>query len=75
MDVGRVWNFNEDSDPYRMHYTFGGGPRLSYNDVFIIRLDFAVAFEHYNTSDDPLGTVSDERKRITGMYILVHHPF
>ena len=75
VDVGRVWNFNEDSDPYRMHYTFGGGPRLSYNDVFIIRLDFAVAYEHYNTSEDPLGTVSDERKRITGMYILVHHPF
>ena len=75
MDVGRVWLFDEESDPTALHTSFGAGPRLSYNDLFVVRLDVAVAFEDYTSPQTPLGTSSNDRRPILGVYGIVNHPF
>ncbi|MBL91246.1 MAG: hypothetical protein CMH56_05455 [Myxococcales bacterium] len=75
-DLGRVWLLEEfQNEPLNVRASFGAGPRLSYNDLFVIRLDVAVAFEDYTTPQDPVGTQARNREPILGVYGIVNHPF
>ena len=58
-----------------LRWSVGGGLRLIYNEVFIVRFDVAVGQEEYTDSADPLGTDIAQRDSVLGIYAMVGHPF
>jgi len=45
VDTGRVWTGHGDMGPWRLHGAAGGGLRVGWEEDYVIRLDYARAFE------------------------------
>jgi len=46
VDTGRVWTGHEEDDPlFHLHGASGGGVRLGWEEDYVLRLDYARAFE------------------------------
>ena len=58
-----------------VHGGLGGGARLVYNDVFLVRMDVAAGREEYTDPRDPLGTRVLERGWVPGFYLAFSAPY
>lgn len=74
-DTARVFSPGERDHLAHLRWSVGGGLRLIYNEVFIVRFDVAVGQEEYTDSADPLGTDIAQRDSVLGIYAMVGHPF
>ena len=74
-DTARVFSSGDSDDLSHLRWSGGGGARLIYNEVFVVRFDVALGQEEYTAADDPLGTSVDRRDSVLGIYAMVGHPF
>ena len=72
-DVGSASTWDEFSGPPLPWVSGGGGPRWLYDNVFLLRLDVAVAVERFVESG--VGGESAYTKPIPGVYLAVGHPY
>lgn len=75
VEGGQVWNVRSEPFPEHMNATWGGGVRILYNEVFIVRFDYAFGLERYlassrNTSN-PKSAIDVNR----AIYVIVGHAF
>ena len=75
VDLGRIWGDGGPAADGGIHASAGGGARLVYNDVFVVRFDIAAGLEEYTSTDAPRGTATDHRRPVLGVYAIVGHPF
>ena len=73
IDVARLWTLEEKMAGSPVHLTGGLGPRITYNNVFLLRTDFGVGLEEY--TDIPQGGRAQRFGPVIGVYAMVNHPF
>ena len=74
-DTARVFSSGDEDSLGHLRWSGGGGLRLVYNEVFIVRFDVAMGQEEYTAAADPLGTEVARRDSVLGIYAMVGHPF
>jgi len=65
----------DEADGVHVHGGGGGGLRLLYNDVFLVRMDLAAGREEYTDLDDPLGSAVVDSAWVPGFYLAFSAPF
>jgi len=75
LDTAKVGLWRVPNDWDQWHFTVGGGPRLVYNDVFVVRFDLGWGKEEYTSSGSPTGKTVTETGWVRGIYAIVNHPF
>lgn len=75
-DVGRVWLWDPASkgldpdEPLHLHYTYGLGNRIIFNEDLVVRLDFGFGKEEYVDAD---GEPYSENN--FGLFLVFDHPY
>lgn len=75
IEGGQVWNVSSEPFPNHVHGTFGGGFRLLYNEVFVVRFDYALGLERYAASSRNTDFSASEIDVNRAIYVIVGHPF
>lgn len=76
LDVGRVWLWDpaaaglEVDDPMHLHYAYGLGNRIIFNDDLVVRLDLGFGKEEYVST---YGTPYSENN--FGLFLVFDHPY
>ena len=71
IDLGRVYELGQDHDWIHFHGSGGIGGRLIYDQVFVVRVDFAIAAEEIQkNAHSPI-----QRQPRIGIYAIVGHTF
>ena len=75
-DVGRVWLWDPESlglspdDPLHLHYTYGLGNRIIFNEDLVVRLDFGFGKEEYvDQQGEPYSANN------FGLFLVFDHPY
>ena len=58
-----------------VHAGGGGGPRLLYNEVFMVRMDLTAGREEYTDPSTPLGKTVTDRGWVPGLYLAFSAPY
>ena len=73
IDAARVWHPEApDSRPLNIHFTAGLGPRLVYNDVFVVRLDVGLGLDEFRAAP---GSADTSYAPVLGINFMAGHPF
>ena len=73
VDAARVWHPEApDNRPFNIHVTAGVGPRLIYNDVFVVRLDIGVGLDEFRSAP---GSSDSSYAPVLGINFMAGHPF
>ena len=74
----RIFDAGEDGGLFEgdlAHGGAGGGIRLLYDEVFLVRVDIAAGRETYTDPADPLSTAVAERAWVPGVYVAFNAPY
>ena len=73
LDAARVLHRDApDNRPFNIHFTAGVGPRLVYNDVFVVRLDVGVGLDEFLVAP---GSSETNYAPVLGINFMAGHPF
>ena len=73
LDAARVWHPDAtDNRLFNIHVTAGVGPRLVYNDVFVVRLDIGVGLDEFLAAP---GSLESSYAPVLGINFMAGHPF
>ena len=75
VDLARVWGGRSPDGGLGLHGSAGGGGRLVYNEVFVVRFDVGAGVEEYTDADTSNGYEVRRRGPVFGVYAVIGHPF